>query len=101
MFVKCLPLPAGRGSWGGLAFSTVTVRIEAATEATPELRDALAVLLPQLNPSGPIPSLDHPAAVGADPGVTLLVPRHGCLILGLAAVGVLSAPRSTHAGIRG
>jgi GNAT superfamily N-acetyltransferase len=70
----------------------MTVRIEAATEATPELRDGLAVLLPQLNPSLPIPSLDHLAAVLADPAVTLLVARDGPLILGTAAVVVYVTP---------
>src|SRR5260370_5839481 len=75
-----------------VSLSSVTVRIEAATEATPELRDGLAVLLPQLNPSLPIPSLDHLAAVVADPAVTLLVARDGPLILGTAAVGVYVTP---------
>jgi ribosomal protein S18 acetylase RimI-like enzyme len=70
----------------------VTVRIEAATEATPELRDALAVLLPQLNPSLPIPSLEHLAAVVADQAVTLLVARDGPLIVGIAAVVVYTTP---------
>jgi len=70
----------------------VTVRIEAATEATPELRDALAVLLPQLNPSLPIPSLDHLAAVVADPTATLLVARDGPHIVGTAAVVVYTTP---------
>jgi ribosomal protein S18 acetylase RimI-like enzyme len=70
----------------------MTVHIEAATEATPELRDALALLLPQLNPSLPIPSLDHLAAVVADPAVTLLVARDGPFILGTAAVVVYTTP---------
>ncbi len=95
MFVKP-PLPAGErvGEWGvkQVSLSSVTVRIEAATEATPELRNALAVLLPQLNPSLPIPSLDHLAAVLADPAVTLLVGRDGPLIVGTAAVVVYTTP---------
>lgn len=70
----------------------VTVRIEAAAEATPELRDALAVLLPQLSPSLPIPSLDHLAAVIADPAVMLLVARDGQAIVGTAAVVVYTTP---------
>jgi ribosomal protein S18 acetylase RimI-like enzyme len=70
----------------------VTVRIEAATEATPELRDALARLLPQLNPSLPIPSLEHLAAMMADPAVTLLVARDGPLIVGTAAMVVYTTP---------
>src|SRR5260370_11844104 len=76
-----------------VSLSSVTVRIEAATEATPELRDALAVLLPQLNRSLPIPSLDHLAAVVADPAATLLlVARDGPQIVGTAAVVVYMTP---------
>src|SRR5260370_10729611 len=75
-----------------VSLSSVTVRIEAATEATPELRDALAVLLPQLNRSLPIPSLDHLAAVVADPAATLLVARDGPQIVGTAAVVVYVTP---------
>src|ERR1700687_3433766 len=70
----------------------MTVRIEAAIEATPELRHALAALLPQLNPSLPIPSLEHLAAVVADPAVTLLVARDGPAIVGIAAVVVYATP---------
>jgi ribosomal protein S18 acetylase RimI-like enzyme len=70
----------------------VTVRIEAATEATTELRDALAVLLPQLNPSLPTPSLEHLAAVMADPSATLLLARDGQHIVGIAAVVVYTTP---------
>src|SRR5260370_9720509 len=86
------PAPQGGSSpllkeWGveQVSLSSVSVRIEAATEATAELRDALAVLLPQLNPSLPIPSLDHLAAVLGDLAVTLLAPRDGPLIVGTAA----------------
>ena len=70
----------------------VSVRIEAATEVTAELREALAVLLPQLNPSLPIPSVEHLAAVVADPAVTLLTARDGSQIVGVAAVVVYTTP---------
>lgn len=70
----------------------MSIRIEAAAEATPALRDALAALLPQLNPSLPIPSLDHLAAVVADPAATLLVARDGPQIVGTAAVIVYTTP---------
>jgi ribosomal protein S18 acetylase RimI-like enzyme len=75
-----------------VAFFLVTVHIEAATEATPELRDALARLLPQLNPSLPIPSLEHLAEVVAEPAVTLLVGRDDTLIAGVATVVVYTTP---------
>jgi ribosomal protein S18 acetylase RimI-like enzyme len=70
----------------------VTVRIEAAAEATPELRDALALLLPQLNPSLPVPSLEHLTAVIADPAATLLVARDMQQIVGIATVIVYTTP---------
>jgi ribosomal protein S18 acetylase RimI-like enzyme len=70
----------------------VTVRIESATKATPELQGALARLLPQLNPSLLIPSVEHLAAVVADPATTLLVARDGPLIVGTAAVIVYATP---------
>jgi ribosomal protein S18 acetylase RimI-like enzyme len=70
----------------------MTVRIEAAAEATPELQGALAALLPQLNPSLPIPSLDHLAAMVANPAVTLLIALDGPKIVGTAAVVVYTTP---------
>jgi GNAT superfamily N-acetyltransferase len=70
----------------------VSIRVEAVNHATPELQEALAVLLPQLNPSLPIPSLDRLAAVVADPAVTLLVARDGAQIVGTAAVVVYVTP---------
>ena len=70
----------------------MTVRIEAAREATAELQGALAVLLPQLNPSLSVPSLDHLEAMVADPGVRLLIAREGAEIVGAAAVVVYTTP---------
>ncbi len=70
----------------------MTVRIEAAGEVTPELQAALARLLPQLNPSLPIPTLDHLKAMVADPSVTLLVARDGRDVVGTAAVVVYTTP---------
>jgi len=70
----------------------VAVRIESVREATPDFRSALARLLPQLNPHLAIPSLDHLAAVVADPAVTLLVARDGDTIVGTAAVIVYLTP---------
>jgi GNAT superfamily N-acetyltransferase len=75
-----------------VAFLPVTLHVDAVTEATAELQDALAVLLPQLNPTLPLPSLDHLAAVVADPATTLLIARNGPLIVGAAAVVVYVTP---------
>lgn len=70
----------------------MSVRIEAVSEATPDLQSALAALLPQLNPSLSIPGLDHLKAMVADPAVTLLVARDGSEIVGTAAVVVYVTP---------
>ena len=70
----------------------MSVRIETVGEATPELQSALAALLPQLNPSLPIPGLEHLAAMVADPAMTLLVAREGGEIVGTAAVVVYTTP---------
>ncbi len=70
----------------------MTVRIEAAAEATLELHGALAALLPQLNPSLPVPSLDHLKAMMADPAVTLLVARDELEMVGTAAVVIYTTP---------
>jgi ribosomal protein S18 acetylase RimI-like enzyme len=70
----------------------VNVRIETVAEATSELQGALAVLLPQLNPAVPIPSLDHLKAMVADPAVTLLVARDGPAIVATTAVAVYTTP---------
>ncbi len=82
----------GRGLGRGATFYWVNVRIESAAEATPELQKALAALMPQLNPSLQVPSLDHLKAMVADPAVTLLLARDGSEILGTAAVVVYTTP---------
>ena len=66
--------------------------METIAAATAELRDALAVLLPQLNPALPIPGLEHLEATVADPAVTLLVARDGAKIVGTAAIVVYTTP---------
>ncbi len=68
------------------------MRVEAATEATPELESALARLLPQLNDTLPVPDLARLKAIMADPDVTLLVAREGDEIVGTATVIVYTTP---------
>jgi ribosomal protein S18 acetylase RimI-like enzyme len=70
----------------------VSVRIEAVAAASAELQRALAALLPQLNPSLPIPGLAHLEAIVANPAVTLLIARDGPKIVGTAAVVVYMTP---------
>src|SRR6266545_101293 len=70
----------------------MAVRIEAASEVTSELQDAMAALLPQLNPALAIPTHEELAAVLADPAVTLLLARDGQSIVGTATVIVFRTP---------
>jgi GNAT superfamily N-acetyltransferase len=68
------------------------VRVEAATEATPQLVRALAALLPQLNPNLARPTQRMVKAVLADPATTLLVARDGDEIIGTATLVVFTTP---------
>jgi len=68
------------------------VRIEAVTEATPEVHAALAHLLPQLNPQLPIPTMERLQAIISDPAVTLLLARDGQQIVGTTTVIVYTTP---------
>jgi GNAT superfamily N-acetyltransferase len=68
------------------------MRIEAVTEATPELNAAMARLLRQLNPSLPAPSMDRLRRIIDDPAVTLLVAIDGDEIIGTSTVIVYSTP---------
>ena len=64
------------------------VRIEAVTEATPEVHEALGRLLPQLNPRLPVPTMERLQAIIADPAATLLVARDGHEIVGTTDKGL-------------
>jgi ribosomal protein S18 acetylase RimI-like enzyme len=68
------------------------MRIEAVTEATPELTAALARLLAQLNPSLPAPTMERLRRIVDDPAVTLLVATEGHEIIGTSTVVVYSTP---------
>src|SRR5260370_7709558 len=68
------------------------VSIEAVTEATPEVYEALARLLPQLNPQLPVPTMERLQAIVADPAVTLLLARDGEQIVGTTTVIVYTTP---------
>jgi GNAT superfamily N-acetyltransferase len=68
------------------------MRIEAVTEATPELTAALARLLAQLNPSLPAPTIERLRRIVDDPAVTLLVASEGHEIIGTSTVVVYSTP---------
>src|ERR1700682_794982 len=68
------------------------VRIEAVTEATPEVHAPLPHLLPQLNPQLPIPTMERLQAIISDPAVTLLLARDGQQIVGTTTVIVYTTP---------
>jgi GNAT superfamily N-acetyltransferase len=78
---------------------TVGLTIEAATEATPELEQGLAALMPQLNPALAGPTREALIAVLADPATTLLVARQDMLIVATATVIVYTTPAWTKARI--
>ena len=75
------------------------MRIEAATEATQELLDALTSLLPQLNPQLKALTMERLSTVIGDPATTLLVVRDDGRIVGAAAVLVYATPAFVKARI--
>ena len=70
----------------------MAIRIEAVTEATTEVHDALARLLPQLNATLPPPDMARLQRLLADPDVTLLVALDGDRIVGTTTVIVYTTP---------
>ena len=70
----------------------MAVRIEVVRAATPELHVALARLLPQLNPTLPVPDVERLERLLADPDVTLLVAKEGDDIVGTTTVIVYTTP---------
>jgi GNAT superfamily N-acetyltransferase len=68
------------------------MRIETVREASDELQAALARLLPQLNPTLPVPDMHRLGRLLADPDVTLLVAKEGDEIVGTTTVIVYTTP---------
>jgi len=68
------------------------MNIEEVTEATAEVHEALVRLLPQLNPTLPLPARDRIERLIGDPAVTLVVAREGDRIVGTATVIVYTTP---------
>ncbi len=75
------------------------MRIEAATEVTQELLEALTALLPQLNPKLKPLTMERLSSVISDPATTLLVVSDGVGIVGAAAVLVYATPAFVKARI--
>jgi GNAT superfamily N-acetyltransferase len=70
----------------------LSYRIEAATEATPGLEQALASLFPQLNPALAGPTHQQLRALMADPASTLLLVIDDGAIIGTATVVLYTTP---------
>ena len=69
------------------------VEIERVTRASPEILTALNRLLPQLNPTLPLPDMPRLERLIADPAVTLLLARDdGEAIVGTTTVIVYTTP---------
>jgi GNAT superfamily N-acetyltransferase len=68
------------------------VQIERVTGVTPEVHAALVRLLPQLNPTLPVPDIDRLRRLLADPDVVLLVAKEGEEIIGTTTVIVYTTP---------
>jgi len=68
------------------------MKIEEVTEATAEVHEALVRLLPQLNPTLPLPTRERIERLIGDPAVTLVVARDGDQIVGTATVIVYTTP---------
>ena len=68
------------------------MQIEEVIQATPEVHEALARLLPQLNATLPIPTMERLQAIMADPASTLLVARDGEEIVGTTTLIVYTTP---------
>ena len=68
------------------------MRIEAATEATPALLEALRSLLPQLNPRLPELTMEKLQAVVDDPAATLLAVYDEGTVMGVAVVLTYTTP---------
>jgi GNAT superfamily N-acetyltransferase len=68
------------------------IRVEHVHEATPNLQEALARLLPQLNPTLPAPDMARLQRMIADPAVTLLLAKEGEKIVGTTTVILYTTP---------
>lgn len=68
------------------------MRIEEVTEATEEVHEALRRLLPQLNPTLPLPARERIERLLRDPAVTLVVARDGDRMVATATVIVYTTP---------
>ena len=77
----------------------MTVSIEVASEATDELVDAFARLVPQLSSSSPPPTKEELAAVIGDAGNTVFIARDGGTVIGTLTLATFRIPTGLRARI--
>ncbi|HEX2038189.1 MAG TPA: GNAT family N-acetyltransferase, partial [Acidimicrobiales bacterium] len=77
----------------------MTVSVEVADEATPELVEAFARLVPQLSRSSPPPGKEELAELVAAPGTSVLVARDGDAVVGTLTLVVFRIPTGVRAWI--
>ncbi len=90
---------AGTGGWP--LQSAVVLTVSAATEATPEIVEAVGRLLPLLSSSAPRPSAEEVGEIVSGPATTLLVARdgEGGPILGILTLVIFRIPSGVRAWI--
>ena len=72
-------------------------RVEAASEATPELHQALARLLPQLSSSAPVPTIADLERIIRSPATSLFVARVDSVIGGVLTLVLFQVPTGVRA----
>lgn len=77
----------------------MTITVEMAAAATPELVDAFARLVPQLSTSSPSPGKEELAELVGAPGTSVLVARDGESIVGTLTLVVFRIPTGLRAWI--
>lgn len=77
----------------------MTITVEVADAATPELVDAFARLVPQLSTSSPPPGKEELAELVGAPGTSVLVARDGESIVGTLTLVVFRIPTGLRAWI--
>lgn len=76
------------------------VRVEEATEATPEVVEAMQRLVPQVSSSAPLPTAEDVAAIVASPATVLLIARtDDATIAGTLTLALFRIPTGMRAWI--
>ncbi|MGH9224073.1 MAG: GNAT family N-acetyltransferase [Acidimicrobiales bacterium] len=73
------------------------VQVEEATEAPPEVVEAVQRLVRQVSSNAPLPTADEVAAIAASPASILLIARDGPHILGMLTLVLFRIPTGVRA----